>query len=44
MKQVCQLGGGSNNIVTFKEDISNKTVKFTFTGTEKGINVKVEVK
>lgn len=38
------IGGGSNNIVTFKEDISNKTVKFTFTGTEKGINVKVEVK
>lgn len=37
------IGGGSNNIVTFKEDISNKTVKFTFTGTEKGINVKVEV-
>lgn len=38
------IGGGSNNIVTFKEDISKKTVKFTFTGTEKGINVKVEVK
>ena len=38
------IGGSSNNIVTFKEDISNKTVKFTFTGTEKGINVKVEVK
>lgn len=38
------IGEGSNNIVTFKEDISNKTVKFTFTGTEKGINVKVEVK
>lgn len=38
------IGGGSNNIVTFKEDISNKTVKFTFTGTEKGINVKVEVR
>lgn len=38
------IGGGSNNIVTFKEDISNKTVKFTFTGTEKGINVIVEVK
>lgn len=38
------IGGGDNNIVTFKEDISNKTVKFTFTGTEKGINVKVEVK
>lgn len=38
------IGGGSNNIVTFKEDISNKTVKFTFTGTEKGIDVKVEVK
>lgn len=37
------IGGGDNNIVTFKEDISNKTVKFTFTGTEKGINVKVEV-
>lgn len=38
------IGGSTNNIVTFKEDISNKTVKFTFTGTEKGIDVKVEVK
>lgn len=38
------IGGGSNNIVTFKSDVSGKTVKFTFTGTEKGINVKVEVK
>lgn len=38
------IGGGSNNIVTFKSDVSSKTVKFTFTGTEKGINVKVEVK
>lgn len=38
------IGGSSNNIVTFKSDVSSKTVKFTFTGTEKGINVKVEVK
>lgn len=37
------IGGSSNNIVTFKSDVSSKTVKFTFTGTEKGINVKVEV-
>lgn len=37
------IGGSSNNIVTFKSDVSSKTVKFTFTGTEKGINVKVYV-
>lgn len=43
-KASLSIGGSSNNIVTFKSDVSSKTVKFTFTGTEKGINVKVEVR